>query len=424
MSEELIARLERVAAKFDKGGGDDGGEAPSVSAHTDLLKGPVHAFIEASNKFAETKKIAAWTEKAFNHEHFVMQAAVVCAKPDEKDFLKFVDPIVQVMNESGALPPKGDFFNHFKAVSEVFQACGWIMQPGPKQVITTQAEAAQLYTNKIKMWAKDKPDPTKSDHQGWVKALSDLTAAWAEYAGEYHKSGIVWKFKGANALEFKAGAPAAGGAKAEGKKSVDERLEAIAIKLERAAAKLNKGGDDGESAAVAEYKAFYAANVEAFIAAANKFPELKQLADWTKTAFDHLGKVINASSHCKKPSDADFGNYVKPIADILEASGKCDNRSPFFNHQKAFAEGIQALGWVMQPGPAAFIKGQHESAQLYLNKILMTSKDKPDPEKTNHREFVAKFKALLDAMETYAKEHHKMGLAWAPQGKKTLADFK
>jgi len=415
MSEELVARLERVTAKFDQGG-DAGGESPSVTAHTELLNGAVKTFIEA-NKFNETKKINDWVKRAFDHEHVVIQAAVDCAKPDEKDFMTFVKPIVDVMNESGALPPKGDFFNHFKAMNEFLQGCSWIMQPGPKSHIDGQTEAAKLYTTKILMWAKNQQDPIKTDHQAWVKALLDLCTAWSEYVNEHHKSGIVWKFKGGSVLNFKPGGAKGGEAKAEGKKSVDERLEAVCVRLEKAAAKMKKGGDAGEPPVVAEYKAFYEGSVKPFIAAIDHFPELKKLSEWTVTAYEHLGKVVVATTQYKKPSDEKFGAFVKPIADILDASGKCDNRSPFFNHQKAYAEHAQALGWVMQPGPAAFIKAQNDSAQLYLNKILTMAKDKPDPEKANHREFVAKLKALFEAMENFAKEHYKMGLVWAAGGK-------
>jgi len=327
------------------------------------------------------------------------------------------------MNAASGLPPKGDFFNHFKAMSEIFQASSWIMQPGPKAVIAGQLDAAKFYTTKIQVAAKNMADNIKADHLNWVKTLGDLMNAWAEYAEEHHKSGIVWKFKGGNALEFKAGAPQAAASSDGKKKSVDDRLEAIAIRLERAAAKLNKSSDSGEPLTVAEYKAYYASSVTPLLDAMAKFPELKKQSDLVKQAFEHQTNVIAAATQCTKPADQDFLTFAKPIIDAMGAAEKCDNRSPFFNHQKAIHEVLQAMGWLMQPGPAAFIKSQTDASAMYTNKILMTAKDKPDPEKTNHREFVAKLKAVGENLESYTKEHHKMGLVWNAKGK-ALKDFK
>jgi len=266
-------------------------------------------------------------------------------------------------------------------------------------------------------------DNIKADHLNWVKTLGDLMNAWAEYAEEHHKSGIVWKFKGGNALEFKAGAPQAAASSDGKKKSVDDRLEAIAIRLERAAAKLNKSSDSGEPLTVAEYKAYFASSVTPLLDAMAKFPELKKQSDLVKQAFEHQTNVIAAATQCTKPADQDFLTFAKPIIDAMGAAEKCDNRSPFFNHQKAIHEVLQAMGWLMQPGPAAFIKSQTDASAMYTNKILMTAKDKPDPEKTNHREFVAKLKAVGENLESYTKEHHKMGLVWNAKGK-ALKDFK
>jgi len=327
-----------------------------------------------------------------------------------------------VMNAAGGLPPKGGFDNHYKAMSEIFQASGWIMQPGPKAIIVAQADASKFYTSKIQVAAKNMPEPAKADQQNWVKALGDLMTAWAEYCEEHHKSGIVWKFKGSNALEFKVGAAKAAGA-SEAKKSVEDRLEAVAIRLERAAAKLNKGGDGGEHPSVAEYKAYYDANVVPFLAAMGQFPSLKKQADLVKQAFDNQATVIKAATQCQKPADDAFMKLAGPIISAMNEAEKCDNRSAHFNYQKAIHELLQALGWLMQPGPAAFVKSQFDAAQLYNNKILMLTKDKPDPEKTHAREFVAKLKAVLENLEAYTKEHHKMGIVWNAKGK-PLADFK
>jgi len=273
------------------------------------------------------------------------------------------------------------------------------------------------------MTAKNLPDPAKSQHQAFVKTLMDMGTAWSEFANEYYKSGLTWKFKGANALEFKAGAKPAAAGGGDAKKTVDERLDSLSERLERLAAKLNKGGDGGEPAAVAEYKAFYTTNVLPFIESTKKFPELKKIGDWTETAYSALTKVIAASIVSAKPSDEDFMAFLGPIAKIIEDSAKTDNKSPFFNHQKVFAEGIQALSWVMMPGPSGYVKGQNDAAMLYGNKILMAVKDKADPERQNHRDYVNTHKAMLEGLENYCKDNHKMGLVWKAGGK-PLKEYK
>jgi len=193
--------------------------------------------------------------------------------------------------------------------------------------------------------------------------------------------------------------------------------------LERLAAKEDKQGAGGKPRAVSEYESFYAANVTPFLTTVATFPALKPLGDWTKTAYDFQGKAITATTVCAKPTDEALLKFLHPIVKVIEDSGKTDNKSEFFNHQKAFNETIQALGWLLQPGPKAVITGQLEASDLYLNKILVLAKAKTGAEQTNHRDFVKNLKALLTSLAEYANENFKMGLTWKAGGQ-TLDSFK
>jgi len=133
--------------------------------------------------------------------------------------------------------------------------------------------------------------------------------------------------------------------------------------------------------------------------------------------------VIAASCVCQKPSDEALGAFLDPLNKIITAAGNPDKRSPFVNHLQAFSDTIQALGWVMQPGPVPAIQNQGEAASLYTTKILMAVKEKPEPERAHHRAFVAALKALVAALAEYAKEHFNMGLTWKRDGI-LLKDFK
>lgn len=421
MSEELVARLEAAVSKLDKGG-DVGGEPPQVSAHTELLNGPVKAFANAASAFPDLKKVVEWTNNAFRFEHNVVQATAVCAKPSDEQLMAYVQPIVDIMTQSSGLPPKGEFFNHYKAATELFAASGWLVQGSPRQFIETQIEATKLYTNKILMAAKNLQDPAKSQHQAFAKSAVDLLTAWAEYANEYFKTGLTWKIRGSPLGEFKAGGGGGGAARAEGKRSVDERLAALIERVDRVAAKLNKRDDGAEPRALAEHKALVEQHVTPVIQACEAIPELKKMAEWTRQLFDFESKLIAATAVCAKPSDEEFGAFLAPLGKIVDAAGNVDKRSPFANHQQAYSEFAQALTWVAQPGPVTHIQTQLDSAGLYLTKILMAVKDKADPEKANNRAFANTIKALLTALAEFAKEHYNMGLVWKQGGKK-LSEF-
>jgi len=157
---------------------------------------------------------------------------------------------------------------------------------------------------------------------------------------------------------------------------------------------------------------FYKAAVQPVIDAANKFPELKNIADGTKTAFDHQAVVIEASAVAAKPDDAKLVTFLGPITKVITDTSNPDNRTPFFNHIKAFNEVIQTSTWFLQPSPKGFITGQLEAAEFYFNKILTVAKDKPDPEKTNHRDYVRLLKVLVTKLAEYVDDFFKSGVTW------------
>ena len=56
---------------------------------------------------------------------------------------------------------------------------------------------------------------------------------------------------------------------------------------------------------------------------------------------------------------------------------RVDNRaSPLFQHLSAVAEGIVALGWIVETKPADFIEDFLGGAQYYGNKVLKDYKEK------------------------------------------------
>jgi len=204
---------------------------------------------------------------------------------------------------------------------------------------------------------------------------------------------------------------------------VVQQLAAVVARLEKVATRL-EGGSSEEKAAreVNEYNEYFQTYIVPFLATCNHFDGLKSVGTATETSFNFLRLVIEAQSKCKKPSDADLMKFVDPIVQAVNGAQKTDNRSPFFHHQKAFAETIQLMNWIFLPGPASHVSSTLEASEFYLNKVLTQAKDANDADKKAHRDFVAQIKALITNLATFVQQNFKMGLNWNPKGV-TLAEF-
>lgn len=197
------------------------------------------------------------------------------------------------------------------------------------------------------------------------------------------------------------------------------RLEAVAARLEAYAAKLSGGSSgSGESKghpALGAYDDLLAGPAAAFQKAAQ---DVKQdaIAGFAKKGLAEVRSLIEASFHCKKPSDKKYlANIQKVISDADRAVGRKDE--PFFAHQKSFAEAIQALGWVDAASPAAVIEGQLEAADFYLNQVLTAAKKaSSEEEKATHRAYVKTMKELLTALAEFGRSNFKMGIIYNPKG--------
>jgi len=200
--------------------------------------------------------------------------------------------------------------------------------------------------------------------------------------------------------------------------SVVARLEAYASKVTGGGGGSDSKGGGEESRASAAYSEYYSSVVQPFIDACRKQKETSTIGDWTETAFKRQGELIKAAGQCKKPSQADLLNFVKPISDIMgTADGKVDNRSPWFNHQKAFAEGVVALGWVANSGASKpVVQAGLEQADFYLIKILTAAKNKTGEEQANLQAYAKGWKETLSKLAEFAHEYAKLGIDFNPKG--------
>ena len=162
--------------------------------------------------------------------------------------------------------------------------------------------------------------------------------------------------------------------------------------------------------------------MEAFVALSKKIEGCKNIVEWVSSSFANAGETIAAAAECKKPSDAEFIALLQPCVKVIEASSN-PARGDFFNHEKAFGEAVQGLNWLMAPGPKAFIMGQLEAADFYLNKVLIDGKNKGGDTKTLYQQWVKSFKALFSAMADYCHEHHRQGVMWKVKDGKDLSSM-
>jgi len=207
--------------------------------------------------------------------------------------------------------------------------------------------------------------------------------------------------------------------------SVLARLEAVASKLEAFAAsnpsaKKSAGGaaDEKELApSVTAFADYYNEAVAPFVEAAKASTETAYIGEWTETAFKHTQVTLQAATECKKPSDKALMDFVGPIAKVIgQADGKADSRSPYFPQQKAFAEGIQCLSFLMVPGTKQHVNACLESADFYLIKALKAGKDKGGDEGQKYIKFAQTFKTMLNKLGEYCHEYHKTGVTWNAKG--------
>jgi len=422
--ESVIHRIEAAIAKLSGGGG--GGDENAVLASWDeFVKASVKPFVDTCGHIAGLGPMAEATTAAFAGDRNVLDAAAHCKKPSDEALGKFIEPIASVITKAGeTIDKKSPLFNHQSAFSEVVQTAGWVLQPGPKSFVTGQLEAADFYLTKILTAAKAMIGDEQKHHREFVSNMKKLVNDLTAYTGDHFKTGITWNAKGSDISAFKLGAghAAAPAATHENFGTVTpalmHRLLALAAKLESVKLSGKGGGDEKEaSRTVAAWEDYFKTDVVPLIEVAKQIKGAEKIADMADHGFKVIGKIIADASTHKKPSDEMLGNLLGPVGKIIgDADAYADKRSPVFNFQKAWAEVVQALSWVVTPGPKAHITGALEAADFYLSKILVEAKKLEGADQQHYRDFVSRLKKAFNGMADYTNEYFKQGLEWNPKG--------
>jgi hypothetical protein len=334
-------------------------------------------------------------------------------------------PAAAAIGEAQALPDnRNKAFNHQSAFVEFLNCVQWVfIAPAPKPFVVECKGAADFYMNKILTTFKD--DPLKEHHRNFVKFIKSTIDNLAEYIKKFHTTGLSWK---AGGIEISAFNPAEAGsspaaAATTGGGSVEDRLAALADKVEKLSLKAGKSGsgegksDADEPPSIVDFDAILNGPVKDFVTNAKKIGgEVGALGEISEQAFSKLRWYIVAATKCAKPTDEELQGKFADIATVL-GQVKTDNRSKAFNHQSAFQEHINIVQWVLiAPAPKPFAQSTVESADFYLNKVLSTTKD--DALKAEHRAFVKAIKDITNDMCDYIKKYHTTGLTWKNGGQK------
>lgn len=210
---------------------------------------------------------------------------------------------------------------------------------------------------------------------------------------------------------------------------VVSRLEAVVARLEHYASSLqSSSGSSSSSSSSAErrkspklldFEDYASKFVEPFIAATGKFPELDKIGTQARAVFKRFAELIDAESSSKKPSDADLVKFLEPVVKVIQDADKNsqDNRNPFYNQYKAWAEATQAFAW-----PTTGANGrQHvtdtlESSEFYLNKVLTKAKQDGGAKEKDAASFALTLKKMLAELSEYIGSNFRAGLEWNSKG--------
>jgi len=207
-------------------------------------------------------------------------------------------------------------------------------------------------------------------------------------------------------------------------------MEAIAKRLEAAVAKLETmslGGGAGGSdemndfegyPQIAAFDKFANPNLEIMKNAAKAIdPELVEMTGLVEKCFQETRRYILAAARFKQPSDADAPAVAKPLNDAMATGTKwCDThfKTKFPEHEKAVHEAMSCFQWVfIGPSAESYINEMIGSVQCYTNKVIMKFRDS----NKNHVEWAKGLVAGLKGFPEYINDFHKMGIAWARNGK-------
>jgi len=195
---------------------------------------------------------------------------------------------------------------------------------------------------------------------------------------------------------------------------ITSRLEAVVARLEAYASNLGSSSagavrssgaaeERRKSPKLLDYEDFVTNFLPPFLESTKKFKQLEKIGAQAQTVFDRFHDLIDAESVSKKPSNDELVKFLDPVVQVIQSAdgAAADNRSEFFNQNKAWAEATQAFAWPTVGGPRQHINDTLESADFYLIKILTTAKKEGGAKEKDLASFATSLKTLLKELAEF-----------------------
>lgn len=231
----ILARLETVAGRLERGGGASGyppsaaaaapaapvaaaaPEDPAIAVAFDVFVLQQLPFLEAAAKAVGAQDVLDATQTFAAVLPMIRELLVAsgsCRKPADTEWAKLLAPVLEL----GKAAQKGcdnrsEFFHHKKAAAEALNVAMIVSMPSPPSHVQGVLETVDFHA--VKVMLKKVPAET-----AWAKAFKDLFKDLKEWCVEHCKLGLIWKAGGEDPVAHaaaRAGAePAAGKGKGKG----------------------------------------------------------------------------------------------------------------------------------------------------------------------------------------------------------------
>lgn len=206
--ESVLARLESVAERLEKGTSGGGAAAGSASAGEDVppivlafdmfVQGKIQP-VEGCAKDLNSKDVTEATEIYVEGLRLLRELFVAtgsCQKPQDTDWGKILGPVMELGQKAQkACDSRSDFFQHRKASAESLNVIMLVTSPSPPGHVQSILETFDFHANKVLQKKVDK-------ETAWVKAFKESLKELKDWCAENCKMGVIWNVKGQAALDY------------------------------------------------------------------------------------------------------------------------------------------------------------------------------------------------------------------------------
>jgi adenylyl cyclase-associated protein len=207
----------------------------------------------------------------------------------------------------------------------------------------------------------------------------------------------------------------------------EQRLNALADRLEKVADRLERSGKPSVGAAAADetseiveqFDNMYgnSANLKKYFDLSEKLGgDIAEHAKLVKKCYNANREFLVLVAKHKQPNQKVLNDIRKPTGDAVNVVIKYrdDNRkSKFFNHLSTVSEGIGCFGWItVAPKPVPYLKESFDSSLFYGNRVIKDFKDK----EPMHVEWMRAYTNSIKDLQEYVKTYHPSGIVFNPEG--------